>query len=124
MCTKGTHLCYQGYPPILPRAPARAHPLHCLAFYLDRYGNSQLVRAVIHVENDASDRQLIEAATRVEITLGYERLHLHITCTLLLNSGCAVVVVVVVVVLLVVRLQSEEAQQSIKHTTMLDSLLY
>ena len=82
------------------------------------------MRAVIHVENDASDRQLIEAATRVEITLGYERLNLHITCTLLLNSGCAVVVVVVVVVLLVVRLQSEEAQQSIKHTTVLDSLLY
>ena len=46
-------------------------------------------------------------------------MHLHITCTLLLNSGCAVVVVVVVVVvvLLVVRLQSEEAQQSIKNTT-------
>ena len=43
-------------------------------------------------------------------------MHLHITCTLLLNSGCAVVVVVVVV-LLVVRLQSEEAQQSIKNTT-------
>ena len=83
------------------------------------------MRAVVYVENDASDRQLIEAATRVEITLGYERLHLHITCTLLLNSGCAVVVVVVVVVvLLVVRLQSEEAQQSIKHTTVLDSLLY
>ena len=72
------------------------------------------MRAVVHVENDASDRQLIEAATRVEITLGYERLHLHITCTLLLNSGCAVVVVVV---LLVVRLQSEEAEQSIKNTT-------
>ena len=78
--------------------------------------------AVIQFENDASDRQLIEAATRVEITLGYERLHLHITCTLLLNSGCAVVVVVVVV-LLVVRLQSEEAQQSIK-IQLLDSLLY
>ena len=89
----------------MPRAPARAHQLHCLAFCFDRYGDSQLVSAVIHVENDASDRQLIEAATRVEITLGYERLNLHITCTLLLNSGCAVVVVV----LLVVRLQSEEA---------------
>ena len=66
--TKGAHLCYQGYQPMLPRAPTRAYPLQCLAFYFDRYGDSQLVRAVIHVENDSSDRQLIEAATRVEIT--------------------------------------------------------
>ena len=66
--TKGAHLCYQGYQPMLPMAPTRAYPLQCLAFYFDRYGDSQLVRAVIHVENDSSDRQLIEAATRVEIT--------------------------------------------------------